>query len=161
MYCSEYFKLFEYFVWTSDEIKNVGEMLAKSAPKKRKNYHHWNTSSGNKCLWRWQFLYVGTWKKLLAWVKDNINKNFLTFKSLCNLQKIYTSFKKKHPNVNIGFSKFSILRTKWCVLAGSKMTDKNQKFLCLQRSSICCVASWCDGLGLDMQRPDQINFPLP
>ena len=36
MYCSEYFNVFEYFVWTSHEIKKVGGMLAKSAPKKKK-----------------------------------------------------------------------------------------------------------------------------
>ena len=36
MYCWEYFNVFEYFVWTSHEIKKVGGMLAKSAPKKKK-----------------------------------------------------------------------------------------------------------------------------
>ena len=41
---------------------------------------------------------------------------------LCNLQELYTAFKKKHPNVNIGLSKFCALRPKWCVLAVSKMT---------------------------------------
>ena len=41
---------------------------------------------------------------------------------LGNLQKLYTTFKEKHPNVNIGFSKFCALRPKWCVLAGSKVT---------------------------------------
>ena len=52
MYYWEFFNAFEYLVWTSDEIKKI---LAKPAPKKRKNYHHWNTSSDNKRLWRWQF----------------------------------------------------------------------------------------------------------
>ena len=55
MYCSEYFNVFEYLVWTSHEIKKVGEILAKPAPEKRKSYHHWNTSSSNKRFWRWQF----------------------------------------------------------------------------------------------------------
>ena len=55
-------------------------------------------------------------------VKEYINKNFATYKSLCNLQELYTAFKEKHPNVNIGFSKFCALRPKWCVLASSKMT---------------------------------------
>ena len=36
MYCSEYFNVFEYLVWTSHEIKNVGGILAKPAPKKEK-----------------------------------------------------------------------------------------------------------------------------
>ena len=50
-------------------------------------------------------------------VKEYINKNFATCKSLCNLQEFYTAFKEKHPNVNIGFSKFCALRPKWCVMA--------------------------------------------
>ena len=36
MYCSEYFNIFENLVWTSHEIKKVGEILAKPAPKKGK-----------------------------------------------------------------------------------------------------------------------------
>ena len=36
MYCSEYFNVFEYLVWTSHEIKKVGRILAKPAPKKGK-----------------------------------------------------------------------------------------------------------------------------
>ena len=51
-------------------------------------------------------------------VKEYIKKNFATCKNLCNLQELYTAFKEKHPNVNIGFSKFCALRPKWCVLAG-------------------------------------------
>ena len=61
-------------------------------------------------------------KTMLVWVKEYINKNFATCKSLCNLQELYTAFKEKHQNVNIGFSKFCALRPKWCVLVGSKMT---------------------------------------
>ena len=61
-------------------------------------------------------------KTMLVWVKEYIIKNFATCKSLCNLQEIYTAFKEKHPNANIGFSKFCALRPKCCVLAGSKMT---------------------------------------
>ena len=38
------------------------------------------------------------------------------------MQELYTAFKEKHPNVNIGLSKFCALRSKWCVLAGSRMT---------------------------------------
>ena len=36
MYCSEYFNVFEYLVWTSHEIKKVGGILPKPAPKKGK-----------------------------------------------------------------------------------------------------------------------------
>ena len=34
LYCWEYFNVFEYFVWTSHEIKKVGRILAKPAPRK-------------------------------------------------------------------------------------------------------------------------------
>ena len=54
--------------------------------------------------------------------KEHINKNFATCRSLCNLQELYNLFKEKHPNGNIGFSKFCALRPKWFVVAGSKMT---------------------------------------
>ena len=61
-------------------------------------------------------------KTMLVWVKQHINKNFSTCKSLCNLQELYTAFKAKHLNVNIGLRKVCAFRTKWCVLAGWKMT---------------------------------------
>ena len=32
IYCSEYFNVFEYLVWTSHAIKKVSEILAKTAP---------------------------------------------------------------------------------------------------------------------------------
>ena len=66
MYLSEYFNILEYLVWTLHEIKNIAEILAKPAPEKRKNYHHWNTSSSNKRFWRWQFQHVDAWKERLC-----------------------------------------------------------------------------------------------
>ena len=60
-------------------------------------------------------------KTVLLWVKEYINKNFATCKGLSDLQELYTAFKEKQRNVNIGFSKFCALRTKLCILAGSKM----------------------------------------
>ena len=36
MYCSEYFNVFKYLVWTSHEVKKVGGILAKPAPIKVK-----------------------------------------------------------------------------------------------------------------------------
>ena len=71
------------------------------------------TISVGRCLKR---------ETMLVWVKEYINKNFATCKSLCNLQELYTAFKEKHPNVNIGFSAFCALRPKWWVLTAWKMT---------------------------------------
>ena len=61
-------------------------------------------------------------KAMLVRVKEYINKNFANCKSLCSLQELYTAFKQKHPNLNIGLTKICTLRPKWCVLTGSKMT---------------------------------------
>ena len=98
------------------------------------------TISAGSCLKR---------KTMLVWVKEHINKNFATCKSLCNLQELYTAFKEKHPNVNIGFSKF-------CVLVGSIMTHS----VCVHsaRQNIVLLVNAMD---CDIQRPDQINFVLP
>ena len=97
------------------------------------------------------------------------NQNFATCKSLCNLQELYTAFKEKHPNVNIGFSKFCALRPKWCVLAGSKIvhsvcvcsvhqnvmllvdaTDWDLTYKDLIKKIVCntesnkCIMHWCE-----------------
>ena len=62
-------------------------------------------------------------KKDYVHVSKGVHKQKLcNLQSLCNLKELYTSFKEKHPNVNIRFSKFCALRPEWCVLAGSKMT---------------------------------------
>ena len=96
-------------------------------------------------------------KTMLVRVKKYIKKNFAACKSLCKLQELYTAFKEKHPNVNIEFSKVCALRPKWCVPAGSKMTHS----VCVCSAHQNSVATRYSGLGLDIQRPDQINFVLP
>ena len=42
-------------------------------------------------------------KKDYVSVSKGVHKqNFATCKSFCNLQELYTDFKEKHPNANIG-----------------------------------------------------------
>ena len=53
------------------------------------------------------------------WTKT---KTLQLAKVFVTCKKLYTAFKEKHANVNIGSSKFCALRPKWCVIAGSKMT---------------------------------------
>ena len=91
-------------------------------------------------------------KTMLEWVRQYIIKNFAACKILCNLQELYTAFKEKHPNINIGFSNFLCLEAQM-VCCGCLKNDS----LCLRLycSSKCCVASRCNGLELDIQRPDQ------
>ena len=122
MYCSEYFNVFEYLVWASHEIKKVGELLAKPAPKKRKK-----TIATEKLRLITNFYDDGSFSRYVPEKKDYISaskgvdkQRFATCKSLCNLQELFTAFKEKHSNVNIAFSKLCTLRPKWCVLTGSK-----------------------------------------
>ena len=92
MYCSEYFNVFEYLVWTSHEIKKAGRVLAKPAPKKGKiittqtlylvtNVYEYDSFSRKR-------------KTILVPVKQYIIKNFATCKSLCKLQNCKLLSKK-------------------------------------------------------------------
>ena len=94
-------------------------------------------------------------KTMSVWVKEDINKNFATYKSLCNLQKLYIVFKEKHPNVNIEFSKFYALRPKWCVLAGLKMT--HSVCVCSAHQNIVLLA---DAVDWDLTYKDHIKLTL-
>ena len=82
-------------------------------------------------------------KTMLVWVKEYINKNFVTCKSLWSV---------KHRSVNIGFSKFFALRSNWCVLAGLKMT----RYVC-----VCCahqnVLLLVDSMDWDLTYKDLIK----
>ena len=89
-------------------------------------------------------------------VKEYIKKNFATCKNLCNLQELYTAFKEKHPNVNIGFSKFCALRPKWCVLAGSKMT--HSVCVCSAHQNVVLLV---DAMDWDLTYKDVIKLTLP
>ena len=46
-------------------------------------------------------------KKDYVSVSKGVHKQKLgNVPKFCNLEELYTAFKEKHPNVNIGFSKF-------------------------------------------------------
>ena len=78
-------------------------------------------------------------------------------KSLYFARIIYC-FQRKTSNASIGFLKVLCLETQM-VCSGSLKNDS--LCLSLKCSSKWCIASWYNGLGLDIQRPDQINFVLP
>ena len=61
----------------------------------------------------------------------------------CNLEELYTAFKEKHPNVNIGFSKFCALRPKWCVLDGLKMN--HSVCVCSAHQNVMLLVDAMDG----------------
>ena len=88
-------------------------------------------------------------KTMLVWVNEYISKT-LQFGKVFVLARIIYYFKKEGPNGNIGFSKFCTLRPKWCVLPGSKII--HSVYICSAYQNV--VASRCNELGLDIQRPD-------
>ena len=51
-------------------------------------------------------------------VKQHLQKKLL----LLNLRELYQAFKEEHSEINIGFTKFSVLRPANCILAGSSGT---------------------------------------
>ena len=55
---------------------------------------------------------------------------------LCNLKELYTAFKEKQPNVNIGSSKFCALRPKRRALTSSKMA--HSVCVCTLIKTLCC-----------------------
>ena len=92
------------------------------------------------------------WKSMLIWVKKCIKKNFVTCKSICNLQELSTAFKEKDRNVNIGLSKFYALRPKWCVLAGSKMAYT--VYVCSSHQNVVLLV---DAMDWDLTYKDMIK----
>ena len=82
-------------------------------------------------------------------------QNITTCKRFCNLQELYTAFKEKHPNLNIGFSKFRALRLKWCVLAGSEVT--HSVCVCSAHQNVMLLV---DAINWDLTYKDPIKLAL-
>ena len=83
---------------------------------------------------------------MLVCVKEYIIKNFATFKSHCNVQELYSAFKKTSK------CKYWVLKV-LCVetqMVCSVWLKNDSLCLHLQCSSKSCVASRCNGLGLDL-----------
>ena len=106
MYCSEYFDVFEYFAWTSHEIKKIDGILEKPAPKK-----------GKTITTEIPYLVINSYEDdnfsgYKPGKKDYVAKVFVTCKNYILLQKTnkQKTKTKKHPNVNIRFPKFCALR---------------------------------------------------
>lgn len=77
----------------------------------------------------------------LAGMRDSVtvkgpdgNKTFPKKMVLCNLNELYAAFEETHPEIRIGFSKFTQLRPPHCVLAGT--TGTHSSCLCLIHQNI-------------------------
>ena len=53
---------------------------------------------------------------------------------LSNLKELHVSFKEKNPTVKIGFSKFCMLRPKWCITIGA--SGKNSVCVCTHQNVV-------------------------
>ena len=76
--------------------------------------------------------------------KEHLQKRLL----LLNLRELYQSFKEEHPELKIGFAKFTTLRPANCILVGSSGTHsvcvcsyhQNVKLLLLGKiKSLFCI----------------------
>ena len=127
-------------------------MLARPAPKKGKTITTETFHLVTNVYEDDNFSKQVTEKKDYVSLNKGVHKkNFATSKSLCNLQKLYTVFKEKHPNVNIGFSKFSALN----VLTGSKMT--HSVCVCSAHQNVVLLV---DAMDWDLTYKDPLKFTL-
>ena len=94
-------------------------------------------------------------KEYVSVSKEVHKQNFATCTSFCNFQELYTDFKEKHPNTNIGPSKFSAQRSKWCVLADSKMT--HSVCVCSAHQNVVLLV---DAMNEDLTYKDLIKLTL-
>lgn len=81
--------------------------------------------------------------------KQNVQKRLI----LCNLRELYLHFKESKPDVNVGLSKFSSLRPKWCILAGSSGT--HTVCVCLYHQNIKLML---EGTGMNVDYKDLLSL---
>ena len=95
--------------------------------------------------------------------KDYVSKSKGVHKQkLCKLQKsfslqeLYTTFKQKHPNVNIGFAKICALKPKWYGRADLKMT--HSVCVCSAHQNVALLV---DAVDWDLTYKDLLKLTLP
>ena len=117
-YASKQFDVSEYLVKyeTARELKKVGGILAKPAPKNCK------TLSQETLNLVQSFYEDDEYSRQMPGSKDYVSIDWNVHKQkrlvLCNVSELYNAIRDKYPNIKIVFSKFCTLRPKWCVLAG-------------------------------------------
>ncbi|XP_049777645.1 uncharacterized protein LOC126175133 [Schistocerca cancellata] len=110
------FNVSEYMVRQARKLKSEKGILETPGPKKGK------TLSENTVRLVTDFYEKDESSRVLPGTKDKVSvqKNVYMQKRLilCNLRELYYSFKWENPEVEVGFSKFCLLRPNWCILAG-------------------------------------------
>ena len=116
----EYFNVTEYCVRKSRCIFKEKGILYK--PDKKIG----NKIDENTALLVKQFYEDDKYSRIMPGAKDFVsiakNQHMQKRLLLSNLKELYSSFKNEYPDAKIGFSKFSQMKPKWCVLPGAKGT---------------------------------------
>lgn len=71
---------------------------------------------------------------------------------LCNLNELFTEFKKENPDIKIGRSKFCELRPRWCIVAGASGT--HNVCVCLYHQNVKLMT---DGANLRVDYKDLLE----
>lgn len=116
----EEFKVSEYAIRQARNLVKEKGILTLPLPRKGKVLSE-NTINLVK-----NFYQSEEYSRIMPGRKDkvSISTNVYMQKRLLlqNLNELYSSFKFEYPEIKIGFSKFCMLRPKWCVTAGSAGT---------------------------------------
>ena len=84
------------------------------------------------------------------------------------MNELFASFKLQHPEVKLGYSKFRLLRTQWCLLAGAAGTNSvcapvRSQYKDLIKYIVCDTGNEgymdCPKSFIEMQRVVQESLP--
>ena len=119
-YCSTFFDVSEHLIRQARDLKKTKGILAVPNAKKGKKLPDKVIEAVIN------FYEDDEFSRLLPGKKDTVSIGYKEHQQkrllLCNLKELFAAFKKKHKDLGIKFSKFCVLRPKWCILAGSSGT---------------------------------------
>lgn len=117
---SEEFKVSEYTVRKARELLKEKGVIALPEPRKGKVLEQATVDLVVSFYQNDEYSRIMPGKKDKVSISKNVHQQKRLL--LCNLNELYAAFKFEYPAIKIGFSKFCMLRPKWCVLAGSSGT---------------------------------------
>ena len=119
-YCSQYFGVSEYLIRSARELKQRKGILAQASQKKGKAMAQETIDLVHAFYQDDEYSRQLPGKKDYVSIQKGVHKQKRLV--LCNLHELFVAFKERNPNAKVGFSKFCMLRPKWCVIAGSSGT---------------------------------------
>ena len=109
-----------YMVRKARELVKDKGIFSEPPPRKGKTF---SQDIAEKIV---QFFCDDRYSRMLPWQKDtvSVSKNVYQQKRLllCTVRELHVEFKKQNPQDKVSISKFTTLRPKWCVSAGSSQT---------------------------------------